>query len=180
MRMRNLVPFIAIVMFGVSSVTASGPVPRKAPEFSFTEPSGRHMRISNFSGKVVVVEFLLTSCPHCLRISKMLGKLHEELGARGFQPIGIAFDPGIDTERLTNFSNLMNAPYPIGYTSSDKVDMYLGRSVAERFRVPQLVVIDRKGVIRAQSRPVDEKNLEDESYLRNMIDGLLKEGTGGR
>ncbi|MGH9763981.1 MAG: hypothetical protein ACREDR_19365, partial [Blastocatellia bacterium] len=97
-----------------------------------------------------------------------------------FQPIGIAFDSGINAERVTNFSHLMDVPYPIGYTTSDKVDAYLGRALPERFRVPQLVVIDRKGVIRAQSRPVDEKNLEDEAYLRNMIDGLLKEGAGAR
>jgi hypothetical protein len=42
--------------------------------------------------------------------------------------------------------------------------------------VPQIVVIDRRGVIRAQSRPVREVNLEDENFLRHWIDGLLKEG----
>jgi hypothetical protein len=43
--------------------------------------------------------------------------------------------------------------------------------------VSQIVVIDRKGMIRAQSRPVRELNLEDENYLRNLIGDLLKEGT---
>jgi hypothetical protein len=45
----------------------------------------------------------------------------------------------------------------------------------ERFQVPQVVVIDRAGVIRAQSRPTGESDLTDESYLRNLIRGLLSE-----
>ena len=53
----------------------------------------------------------------------------------------------------------------------------IGRDATERLQVPQIVVIDRKGVIRAQSRPVRELNLEDENYLRNLIDTLLKEST---
>jgi hypothetical protein len=55
------------------------------------------------------------------------------------------------------------------------VDSYLGRALSERFQVPQIVVIDRKGIVRAQSRPVREVNLEDENYLRNLIGSLLKE-----
>jgi hypothetical protein len=55
------------------------------------------------------------------------------------------------------------------------VDGYLGRDAAERLMVPQIVVIDRKGVIRAQSRPVREISLEDENYLRQLIDTLIKE-----
>jgi len=45
----------------------------------------------------------------------------------------------------------------------------------ERFVVPQVLIIDRKGVIRAQSPPLGDANLQDEGYLRKMIEGLLKE-----
>ncbi len=70
----------------------------------------------------------------------------------------------------------MGVTYPVGYTSSEKVDSYLGRSGMERFRVPQMVVIDRAGVIRTQSPGRGDPNLENENYLRNLIDSLLKEG----
>jgi hypothetical protein len=39
------------------------------------------------------------------------------------------------------------------------------------------VVIDREGIIRAQSRPIGETSLENETYLRNLVDTLLKEGS---
>ena len=46
--------------------------------------------------------------------------------------------------------------------------------MVERLMVPQIVVIDRTGVIRAQSQPQGETDLESEVYLRTLIDHLLQ------
>lgn len=176
MRMRKLALLAVFLALGVSSLVATALVPRKSPELKFLDPSGKETLLSSFKGKVVVIEFLLTNCPHCLRVAQTINKLHSELGPRGFQPIGIAFDNGISGPVVTNFVQYFRVTFPVGYTSSDKVDSYLSRAPTERFQVPQLVVIDRTGVIRAQSRPAGESNLEDENYLRNLIDTLLREG----
>jgi hypothetical protein len=109
-------------------------------------------------------------------VAHTITKLHKELGPRGLHPIAIAFDNGISGPKVTAFVQYFGVTFPVGYSSSQAVDSYLGRSPAERLRVPQIVVIDRKGVIRAQSRPTDETNLETGNYLRNLIDSLLKEG----
>jgi hypothetical protein len=108
-----------------------------------------------------------------MRVAWTITKLHRELGALGFQPIGIAFDEGISGKRVSNFVEQFGVTFPIGYTAAGAVDSYLGRALTERFQVPQIVVIDRKGIVRAQSRPVREANLEDENYLRNLIGSLL-------
>jgi thiol-disulfide isomerase/thioredoxin len=180
MRLRKLSRLAVFLALGVSSVVATAPVPRKSPEFIIVEPSGKQTLLSSFKGKVVVVEFFLTNCPRCQRVTGTITKLHKELGPRGFQAIGIAFDKGINGPIVTELVQRLGVTYPVGYASSDKVDSYLGRQPLERFRVPQLVVIDRKGIIRAQSRQTDEKNLEDENYLRNLIDSLLKESAPAR
>jgi peroxiredoxin len=164
-----------VVMLAVCPVSATAPVPRKSPDLTITEPSGKQIKLSGFAHKVVAVEFLVTNCPHCMRVAQTLAKLQWEMGSRGFQSIGIAFDKNINAEKAGDFAKLLAVSYPVGYISSDKVDSYLGRESDQRFRVPQIVVIDRKGVIRAQSQPIAEKNLEDESYLRSLIDALLKE-----
>jgi thiol-disulfide isomerase/thioredoxin len=166
-----------LIVLAVSVSVATEPVPRKSVELTIVEPSGKQTLLSSFQGKVVVIEFLLIDCPHCMRVAQMISRLHKELGPRGFRPVGIAFDPGINEKKVADFARRVGTTYPIGYTSSVVVDGYLGRKTAERFMVPQIVVIDRKGMIRAQSRPVRELNLENENYLRNLLDGLLKEGT---
>ena len=173
--MRKLIPLAVSLALGVLPLVATAPVPRKSPEFTIVEPSGRQTKLSSFKGKVVLIEFLLTNCPHCMRVSQMLATLYKELGPRGFQPIGIAFDVSITAAGVTSFAQRFGVTYLMGYTSSDKVDSYLGREPADRLQVPQIVVIDRSGVIRAQSKPASESNLEDENHLRNLVDSLLKE-----
>jgi hypothetical protein len=58
------------------------------------------------------------------------------------------------------------------------VDSYLGRAGNEVLSIPQVVVIDRSGTIRATSGGrLGDPKLEDESYLRGLIDALLRENT---
>jgi peroxiredoxin len=162
--------FVTLLMLGAAALAIS-PVPRKSPEFAIVEPSGKQTLLSSLKGKVVLIEFLMTNCPHCARASATIGKLHQEFGPRGFEPIGIAFQPGLTPKMVTDFAGQFHISYPIGYSSPKEVDSYLGRSVMERLMVPQIVVIDRHGVIRAQS----DRNLEEEGYLRTLIEKLLRE-----
>jgi peroxiredoxin len=175
-RMGKLPLSFGFLALAASMLLATTPAPRKSPEFSFSDPSGKQISLSSLEGRVVVIEFLLTNCPHCKRVAKMLAKVQGELAQRGLETIGIAFDNNINGKTVTQFSQDLGVTYPIGYTSSAEVDSYLGRMPTERLMVPQIVVIDRAGVIRAQSRPMREVNLEDENHLRDLIDGLLKEG----
>src|SRR5215471_7133865 len=175
MRVPRVSAFALLLLFIALPAVATTPLPRKSPELVITEASGKPIRLSKLTGKVVVLEFLVTNCPHCFRVAQTISKLQWEMGNRGLQSIGVAFDKGVDAQTVTNFTGKLAITYPVGYVSSDKVDAYLGRTGDERFRLPQIVVIDRKGIIRAQSQPSGEKNLEDENYLRNMLSTLLKE-----
>src|ERR1043166_965993 len=173
--MRILMPLATLVALAAPA-GATPPVPRKAPELTITEPSGAQTLLSSYKGKVVVIEFLHTTCPHCQRASQVFTRLHKELGPRGFQPIGIAFNEGVDPVIVNNFVRQLGADYPIGISPRETVESYLGISVMTRYVVPQIVVIDRKGMIRAQSDPGGTESLQDENSLRNLIDALLKEG----
>jgi peroxiredoxin len=167
-------------VFALPTVT----VLRKSPEFTIADSSGKTTQLSSFKGKVVVVEFLFIKSEHCMRVATMLNKLNSELGPRGFQAVGIAFDPpntpGSGAQLLPALVNYLKLTYPMGYASKDAVDSYLGRSGNEILNIPQVVVIDRAGMIRATSggRGGDPA-LEDENSLRNLIEGLLKEGAQG-
>jgi peroxiredoxin len=175
MRARKLAGAGLTLVLAASWLVAAAPVPRQAPAFAFADADGKQTQLASFKGKVVVVELLLTRCPHCWRLAQTLARLQRELGARGFQPISVAFDNDASGPLVRDFAGHAKVGYPVGYTTADKVDAFLGRGEKERFQVPQLVVIDRAGVIRAQSLPVGETKLEDEASLRTLLDGLLKE-----
>jgi peroxiredoxin len=173
--MQRLISFVTLLAFGVPAIAVL-PAPRRSPEFEIVEPSGKHTLLSSFKGKVVLIEFLMTNCPHCQRVSRTIGKLYQELGPHGFQSVGIAFEPGVTERMVSGFAKQLEITFPIGYSSPQAVDSYLGRSVVERLMVPQIVVIDRDGVIRAQNGAEGDPHLEDEYYLRNLIGSLLKDG----
>jgi peroxiredoxin len=175
MRMRDIASLAILLALGFPAAAAP-PVLRDSPEFTIVDPSGNATPLSSFKGQVVVIEFLLIQCPSCLRVAQTINKLYGEMSGRGFRPIGIAFDNGISEPAVRSFVQLLKINYPVGYTTSDQVDRYLGRAITIRFQVPQVVVIDRAGVIRAQSRPSGEANLTDEAYLRNLVGELLDEG----
>ena len=174
MRMRYIASLVTLLALGFPAVAAP-PILRDSPEFTIVDPSGKTTPLSSFKGQVVVIEFLLYRCPSCLRVAQTINKLHREMADRGFRPIGIVFDDGVTEPVVRDLAQLLKLNYPVGYTTSDQVDRYLGRSPVVRFQVPQLVVIDRAGVIRAQSRPSGEANLTDENYLRNLVRELLDE-----
>lgn len=161
-----------------STLLAKTPAPRKSPEFTIAEPSGRTTLLSSLQGTVVVMEFLFMNSEHCVRVARTLNKLQGDMGQRGFQSVGVVFGPRADLQNVLYLVNYLQLAYPVGYTTAAKVDSFLGRTGNEVLNIPQVVVIDRFGMIRATSggRRGDTR-LEDERYLRDLIDGLLKEAS---
>ena len=177
--MKRLTSIIILLIVTVVALALPSPVPRKSPEFTIYEPSGKTTLLSSFKGKVVIMEFLFIRSPKCLELAQTLNKLNQEMGPRGLQAVAIAFPaPGSDANGplVTNMVNYFKLTYPVGYTNPGNVDKFLGRARNDILQIPQVVVIDRAGMIRAQSggRPGDPK-LENEGSLRTLLDSLLKE-----
>ncbi|MGH9558911.1 MAG: TlpA family protein disulfide reductase, partial [Bryobacteraceae bacterium] len=90
------------------------------------------------------------------------------------QVLGAAFNDNA-AMLIPNFVQQFQVGFPVGSASADSVLAYLGFGL-ERYVVPQVAVIDRKGNIRAQTPAQGDPNLQMESYMRNLLDELLKEG----
>ena len=166
-----------MLALGVSALAAPPPVIRKAPEITFVEPSGKQIQLAAYKGKVVVCTFIYTTCVHCQRETQMLTKIYKDMAPRGLQVVGIAFNDNAPV-LVNDFIRQFAVPYPVGTASQQNVLNYLGFSLMDRYVVPQVMVIDRKGNIRAQS-PVDgDEKLQTDDYMRNLIDTLLKEPAG--
>ena len=164
----------ALLLFAAIAL-AIPPLPRKSPEFTIVEPGGKQSLLTSYRGKVVLLGFFATYCVHCQNTSKVFNGLQEAFGSEGLQAIGIAFNPDADDAKVREFHNLYAPSFPVGLSKTDSVISYLGISVMERFVYPQVVLIDRKGVIRAQSDIKGTPELQDMTGLRPQIEKLLKE-----
>jgi peroxiredoxin len=156
----------------------AGPVPRPAGEFVFQFEDGRRqMPLTELRGKVVVVEFLFTSCPHCKKSVQAIQKVYAELGHRGFQPVGVAIN-GVPSATIDEFIRELHLSFPIGAAQAADARDFLQLGDA-RFMLPQLVVIDRNGTIRMHAGGGDPFFENEEENLRVLVKGLLKEKATG-
>jgi peroxiredoxin len=169
----------SVVLLILTAAVPAATLPRQSPEFALSPPGGDTLLLSSFKGKVVVMEFLFIRSEHCLRVAQMLNSLQRELSRRGFQPVGVVFDPpngGDGGRSISAMVSYLKLSYPVAYASKDSVDSFLDRARTEILNIPQIVVIDRKGTIRAVSGGRGgAARLEDEGALRTLLDGLLQE-----
>jgi peroxiredoxin len=170
---------MALVLLGSAFAMSSPTLPRASPELSIDELSGRTTMLSSFKGKVVVLEFLFVRSQHCARVAQVLNQLQHELGPRGMQAIGIAFDaPNAAVtggEYLNAMAESLRLTYPVGYAQRAGVDTYLGRTGNDMMSIPQVVVIDRAGTIRAATGGQTDPRLENADALRILLEPLLNE-----
>ena len=120
------------------------------------------------------MEFLFTTCPHCQHASQLMSQLQTEYGPKGFQAIGVAFND-MSQMLVTDFVRDFKVNYPVGFSARDSVHAFLQNDPNNALHVPQIVFIDRKGVIRHQSLPRGDANTATETFMRKTIEGLLKE-----
>jgi peroxiredoxin len=169
--MRNIGLFLAVSLSALT-LSAQPPTPRKAPELTIVEPTGKQVLLSSFKGKVVALAFVFTTCPHCQAECQVLTKLNNELGPKGFQPLAVAFNDNAGM-LVNSFIQNFHLNFPVGYAARDTVVNYLQLDDKSPWNVPQIVLIDRKGNIVAQSAPKGTEELQEESPLRAKITGLL-------
>ncbi len=164
----------ALILFAAIAL-AIPPVPRKSPEFTIVEPGGKKTLLSSYRGKVVLLGFFATWCQHCQNTAKAFTNLQQAFGAEGLQAVGVAIDPQADDAKVREFHRLYAPIFPVGLSKADNALTYLGLSVMERWVYPQVVLIDRKGMIRAQSDSKGTPELQEAISLRPQIENLLKE-----
>jgi thiol-disulfide isomerase/thioredoxin len=166
------------LFLGVSLLASAGETLRKAPELSFTLPGKGPQLLSQYRGKVVALSFIFTTCPHCQAESKVLTKFQQEFGARGLQVLDVAVNPNADL-LVENFSKDYQVGFPVGWIPQDQMVAFMGFSSA-RFVVPQLVLIDRKGMIHYQTPALEDENwdkLMKEDAIHQHIEELLSAGS---
>jgi peroxiredoxin len=161
--------------FAMASLQAAD-VPRKAPELAVQMTDGQQVLLSQFRGKVVMIDFVHTTCPHCQNASSIVERLYKEYGPRGFQPLGVAFNDNASL-LVPEFAKMLGLTYPVGVASRDTVLEYLQHSLAEPLYVPQMIFVDRSGEIRAQHGGINDDFLKGdlERHMRDQIESLLKE-----
>ncbi len=132
-----------------------------APDFELTDLSGKSVRLSDFRGKPVVLNFWATWCPPCRQELPTLQDLHVR---RGSAVVLLAISQGEAAQDVLAFVR------QYGYTFRVLLDPQLSVGQAYGARaIPMTVVVDPDGVIifirRGVIRP-GELDLALQEYIR--------------
>jgi peroxiredoxin len=158
-----------VLLAGSVALLAQGPVPRPAPDLKIVESSGKTTLLSSLRGRVVLLAFISTKCSHCQAASVVFEHLSHEFAGK-LEVAEVAFDEGADTAAFTKRFGLS---FPVGVNNTDAAHDFLGIARGERLGTPQVVVIDRSGVIRAQSERLGSPILQTYDYLRELLKALI-------
>lgn len=113
------------------------------PPFSFPALNGTPRDISDWHGKVLIINFWATWCPPCRKEIPEFITLQQELGKQGLQFIGVAVE---DRQPVAEYIATLAINYPIlvAEDAGIALSQRLGNVVNT---VPFTVVVDRQGQI---------------------------------
>lgn len=137
----------------------------KAPAFTLKDLSGREVSLSDFRGKVVLLDFWATWCPPCLVSIPHLNMLYQTYMGKGLEILGINLDQ-VDSRALLAFTKASKIKYPILIGTPEVINKYGINPIPASF------LIDRRGNIRVKiigfSEAIQERMIQE-------IENLLKE-----
>ena len=126
----------------LSRRNAGRPLAGAAPDFQLTRFDGGEIRLSDYRGSVILINFWASWCPPCRDEAPDLQALYEEYGAGGLRVIGVNMLEGSRRKAL-DFIEEFGVSYPNGEDTGEKVtNLYRVEAPPESF------LIDRRGNVR--------------------------------
>ncbi|MCP9446675.1 MAG: TlpA family protein disulfide reductase [Nitrospira sp.] len=114
----------------------------QAPDFYLQDLHGETIRLSQFRGKVVLLNFWATWCGPCRIEMPALEQLYQRFGRKDFEILAISTDPQGPTVTRP-FQREKGVTFPILHDP----DMHVGLTYGAR-TLPLSVMVDRRGMVR--------------------------------
>ena len=130
---------LALIISGCSKGDSGESLSKGAPDFTLPAVDGSMVSMSDYSGKVILVDFWATWCPPCLEMIPILSKLHKKYLDKGLVILGVSLDnEGLGM--LGTFVHENMIPYKV--VMGDKK---IGRAFGGVSSIPTLYLVDRDG-----------------------------------
>lgn len=129
-----------------------------APDFTLPALDGKLVSLSDFKGKVVLINFWATWCPPCVREIPRLMRVAEKYRGHGFVLLGVNTTYQDDRVKVAQFVREQGIAYPVLLD----VEGVAGQKYPARL-IPTSYLIDRDGkVVHTKVGEVDEAALDEQ------------------
>ncbi len=141
MNMRKLVLGLALSAFAATGLAASALTGQTAPDFALKSSTGENLRLSEYRGDVVMINFWATWCGPCRQEMPLLDELYTRYQRVGFNLLGVNIDD--DSNRAMTMIRELGVTFPVLFDERKEVSkMY------DVGAMPVTVIVDRAGQVR--------------------------------
>jgi len=117
------------------------PASNSANAQSFTLMTDERVKLSDYQGKVVVLDFWATYCPPCRDEAPHLDALQKRFGNQGLLVFGLNVGGPDDRPLIPEFTDKLKLKYTFGFPDPEMTNLFMGNDD----RIPQTLVFNRKG-----------------------------------
>jgi peroxiredoxin len=156
---------LGVAMAAAPLVAAPSIVGKPAPDFVLRGLDGRNLRLSEFRGQVVLVNFWARSDGDSRQQMPALDRINITYQRAGLVVLGVSVDE--DLRRAKEFAAAMSVSYPILFDTGTEIgkDYFLSK-------MPMTILVDRSGIVRYSA--VGFRRGDERVYL-DQIRQLLRE-----
>jgi len=141
MKIRNLLAGFLFSVFAAGSLASSGLAGQPAPDFALKSSTGENLRLSEYRGDVVMINFWATWCGPCRQEMPLLDELYSRYQRVGFNLLGVNIDD--DSSRAMAMINELGVSFPVLFDASKEVSR-----LYEVDAMPVTIIVDREGNVR--------------------------------
>jgi len=141
MKIRNLCCGVIVTILAATSFASSGMEGQLAPDFALKSSTGENMRLSEFRGDVVMINFWATWCGPCRQEMPLLNELYVRYERVGFNLLGVNIDD--DSRRAMQMIEELGVTFPVLFDARKEVSKLYNVEA-----MPVTVLVDREGIVR--------------------------------
>jgi thiol-disulfide isomerase/thioredoxin len=164
------------VLLAAALLSASGELSnRRAPSFALPSLDYTHFYdILDYRGKVLVIDIMSTTCPHCQLLSTTLEKVAQKYGDK-VAVLSVVLPPD-NQSTVERYKSVNHITVPIAADMGQMTISYLQAKPGQsHIDVPHIFVIDKQGMIRNDfAYSEKDKSVFEGPGLFPEIDKLLK------
>ncbi len=130
-----------LLAFTATGLASSGLTGQPAPDFALKSSTGENLRLSEYRGDVVMINFWATWCGPCRQEMPLLDDLYARYQRVGFSLLGVNIDD--DSRRAMKMIDELGVNFPVLVDAS--------KQVSKLYKVdamPVTVILDREGTVR--------------------------------